>query len=421
MGFEPITDNANANASSESLRKRNIQVTQPFSGDKVMDAAQWLRIFERNAKRQGVPEAEMAEEAISYLVGAAEQWYTDECERERIRPEATWAQWKIAFVGKYVEVETAMELLESLLQVNQEKGESVEEYGTRVKDLVRKVGREASTGVVLVVFKKGLLPSYQMELEKSEYKTLDGALSIVTKKERMTKIERKAIIEEKSVTKDDVDKLADKLDKMKLRLMHAEAVAKKNNACYNCFEPGHTSSECPSRTGRRTAKKFEKEKEKTNGKVERFNGTLCQQLGKMAYDREDDWSKCVDPMLFSYRMKINEVTGKSPYEMLYGVSPKLSKWIMRDYGLDENTKCDEDIDEIRELGIKESVEVESQFELNDLVMLKNINPSKLKPKWNSYCKIVAIGPNNSYQLGLENGKQLPNWVNGRRIQRYRLN
>ena len=57
MSNEPITDNANANASFESLRKRNIQVTQPFSGDKVMHAAQWLRIFERNAKRQGVHEA----------------------------------------------------------------------------------------------------------------------------------------------------------------------------------------------------------------------------------------------------------------------------------------------------------------------------------------------------------------------------
>jgi hypothetical protein len=111
-----------------------------------MDAAQWLRIFERNAKRQGVPEAEMVEEAISYLVGDAEQLYTDEVERERIRPDATWAQWKTAFIGKYVEVETAMELLESLLQVHQEKGESVDEYGTRGKDLVRKVGREASTG-----------------------------------------------------------------------------------------------------------------------------------------------------------------------------------------------------------------------------------------------------------------------------------
>ena len=86
-----------------------------------------------------------------------------------------------------MEVETAMKLLESLLHVHQEKGEPVDEYGTRVKDLVRKVGREASTSVVLVVFKKGLLPSYQTELEKSEYKTLDEALGIVTKKERMMK------------------------------------------------------------------------------------------------------------------------------------------------------------------------------------------------------------------------------------------
>lgn len=68
------------------------------------------------------------------------------------------------------------------------------------------------------------------------------------------------------------------------------------------------------------------------------------------------------------RMKINEVTGKSPYEMFYGVLPKLSKWIMKDQGLDDNTKCEE-IEEIRESGIKEHVVIESQFELNNLVML----------------------------------------------------
>ena len=78
MSNEPINANANAeaNASLESIRNRNIPVIQPFSGDKVMDATQWLRIFERSTKRQGVPEAEMVEEAISYLIGAAEQWYT---------------------------------------------------------------------------------------------------------------------------------------------------------------------------------------------------------------------------------------------------------------------------------------------------------------------------------------------------------
>ena len=42
--------------------------------------------------RQYNASIEMVEEAIVYLAGAAEKWYTDEVEREKIRPDATWAQ-----------------------------------------------------------------------------------------------------------------------------------------------------------------------------------------------------------------------------------------------------------------------------------------------------------------------------------------
>lgn len=76
---------------------------------------------------------------------------------------------------------------------------------------------------------------------------------------------------------------------MKFRLMH-QAVAKKNNACYNRFEPGHTSSECPSRTGRRIIKKFEKEN--PSGELRRMgaktgNFKADQELIELEIDQEE--------------------------------------------------------------------------------------------------------------------------------------
>ena len=156
----------------------------------------------------------------------------------------------------------------------------------------------------------------------------------------------------------------------------------------------------------------------TNGKVERMNGTLCNQLAKMAYDCEDDWSKYVDQVVFAYRIRPNEVTGKSPYELLYGIPPKLSKWVLEDLEIDWEFDKNENLKKIREYGIKSSVEIDSVFKLNDYVVLKEISTKKLQPKWKGFYRIITVGPNNSYQLGLENGKMLPNWVNGRRLQRY---
>ena len=260
-------ENASTNATTTTATTNTANVNRPmcasdliiasretFDGSKKCDGAQWLRVFERLSGRMKLTDAEMVEDAVCLLKGAAEKWYTDELDRGKVSPVASWAQWKRAFIGKYVEVETIDELMDQLLVVQQGKVESVEDYGTRVTDLARKVGSEVTPRLVLSVFKKGLQQTYQVELEKSECKTLEEALSIATKKEKNSKIEKKVISEEK-----DVVKLFEEMQKMKLRLMNAEAVAKKNNSCYSCFEPGHASKDCPLRVGE-GAKKLDKDK-----------------------------------------------------------------------------------------------------------------------------------------------------------------
>eukprot|EP00057_Strongylocentrotus_purpuratus_P000907 XP_001186509.2 PREDICTED: uncharacterized protein LOC754648 [Strongylocentrotus purpuratus] len=55
-----------------------------------------------------------------------------------------------------------------------------------------------------------------------------------------------------------------------------------------------------------------------NGLVERFNGTLKSMLRKMCEERPKDWGRYLNPLLFAYRESVQESTGFSPFELLFG-------------------------------------------------------------------------------------------------------
>ena len=61
----------------------------------------------------------------------------------------------------------------------------------------------------------------------------------------------------------------------------------------------------------------------TNGKVERFNGTLAQSLSMYVSGNQKDWDEHLNSVLFAYRVSPSEVTGESPFYMLYGREPLL--------------------------------------------------------------------------------------------------
>ncbi len=68
----------------------------------------------------------------------------------------------------------------------------------------------------------------------------------------------------------------------------------------------------------------------SNGKCERFNGTLKSMLKKVSREHPRDWDRYIPSVLFAYREVRNESTGFSPFEMVYGFCPRGPTDVLRD-------------------------------------------------------------------------------------------
>lgn len=57
--------------------------------------------------------------------------------------------------------------------------------------------------------------------------------------------------------------------------------------------------------------------------VERFNRTLLQMLGTLENKDKSHWREFVKPLVHAYNCTRNDVTGFSPYELMFGRQPRL--------------------------------------------------------------------------------------------------
>ena len=55
-----------------------------------------------------------------------------------------------------------------------------------------------------------------------------------------------------------------------------------------------------------------------NGLVKRFNGTLKRMLRKLSEEQPKQWDRYIPALLFAYRETVQESTGFSPFQLLYG-------------------------------------------------------------------------------------------------------
>lgn len=63
----------------------------------------------------------------------------------------------------------------------------------------------------------------------------------------------------------------------------------------------------------------------SNGKAERMVGTIKSGIGRLVQDNGKEWDEVVDKVVFGYcRRPMRD--GMSPFELLYGVAPRLLPW-----------------------------------------------------------------------------------------------
>ena len=58
-----------------------------------------------------------------------------------------------------------------------------------------------------------------------------------------------------------------------------------------------------------------------DGLVERFNGTMAQCISHYVDSKQKNWDMYLNAILFAFRTSLNEITGESPFFMLYGREP----------------------------------------------------------------------------------------------------
>ena len=76
---------------------------------------------------------------------------------------------------------------------------------------------------------------------------------------------------------------------------------------------------------------------KCNGSCENFNKTLKQMLKKLSCNKEKDWDRYLQPLLFAYREVPQASTGFSPFELLFGYDVRGPLFLMKEKILAEET------------------------------------------------------------------------------------
>ncbi len=146
--------------------------------------------------------------------------------------------------------------------------------------------------------------------------------------------------------------------------------------------------------------------------VERFNRTLLQMLGTLENKAKAHWKEYVKPLVHVYNCTRNDVTGYSPYELMFGRQPRLPLDIA--FGLLNDEPCHSHskyvtslksrLEESYKLALENSRKVAKQnkkrfdrnvvasvLEVGDRVLVRNVRlrgKQKLSDKWEPNVYVV---------------------------------
>lgn len=177
---------------------------------------------------------------------------------------------------------------------------------------------------------------------------------------------------------------------------------------------------------------------RSNGLVERLNQTILRGLRRSVGNRIDEWENYLPRVLFSYRTKKNEAVGVSPFTCLFGYEPENFVQQVKGSMLAGETLNEDQIRELRkrtrecaqekvktrlDLMNEDDLMAETQFKVGEMVLLFNRKVeagigAKLDERWLGPFIVSRIGQKDSYYICSQDGRELVNPYNVRRMKRY---
>lgn len=117
---------------------------------------------------------------------------------------------------------------------------------------------------------------------------------------------------------------------------------------------------------------------RTNGKIERLNGTLIGKIRKYLVDNQNtDWESALPFVTFAYNVSPHtSLNGYSPFEVFFARQPKLPLSIFK-----PNENYYEKLEKLRILTKTEENEITTMMKLGDKVLVRDHTAEKLQPRW----------------------------------------
>ncbi|KAG2876403.1 hypothetical protein PC114_g24215 [Phytophthora cactorum] len=166
---------------------------------------------------------------------------------------------------------------------------------------------------------------------------------------------------------------------------------------------------------------------RTQGLVERFNGTLIGMLRMHVSETQSDWDVYLPRVLFAYRTVYQEALGDSPFFSLYGRDPALPLDVAF-LNLDSRLLVERQLlkaQERHERRLEGQVEV--RYEGGDSVWVYKIfrarrgeaQTKKFAVSWNGPCSVASMVGESSYRIEIPTHPDKLVTVNVNRLKKYR--
>jgi hypothetical protein len=179
---------------------------------------------------------------------------------------------------------------------------------------------------------------------------------------------------------------------------------------------------------------------RTNGAVERLNGTLGKMLAKYSHKQKTNWDQYLNSCILAARIRIHNATGFSPFYLVYGSNVKIPGDMALPNLTDEIDSIDHTGERLQEINSlqahrqeaikqleKQRDAMKSRYdkklkpnvralEIGDFALVRNEVPKKLHPNWFGPVKVVAKLANGLYQVVKLNGEAWPYRIHRDRLK-----